>query len=89
MAVTKYFEVSDGVALGDSIVIKDDAGKATFSDIEITTPKTLKQLLAKNFSVKIISESESLEILEAEQMIVYGLVRVDGTVELTGELVLI
>lgn len=45
MVETKYFEVESGVAVGDSILIKDDSGKATFSDIEITSPKTLKKLI--------------------------------------------
>jgi hypothetical protein len=45
MSVTKYFECDDGVAIGDSILIKDDSGKATFSDIEITSAKTLKKLI--------------------------------------------
>jgi hypothetical protein len=42
---TKYFETENGVAIGNSILLKDDAGKATFSDIEITSPLTLKKLI--------------------------------------------
>ena len=45
MPITKYFELNDGVAIGDSILIKDDSGKVTLSDIEITSPKTLKKLI--------------------------------------------
>ena len=42
---TKYFETENGVAIGGTVLIKDDSGKATFSDSEITSPKTLKKLI--------------------------------------------